>query len=94
MAHLPARSLTSDRTGRVFDSGGRTGQGPRTRARHGAQSDYDPHEVEVERFARRLARRLDAERRDGIEEMIVIAGPRLLGVLRQQLTAATRRLIA
>jgi protein required for attachment to host cells len=93
-ARQPARELVTDRTGRVFDSGSRTGTGPRSRARHGAQSDYDPHDVEVERFAKQLARRLDAERRRiGIEELIVIAGPRFLGELRQQLQAPTRKIV-
>jgi hypothetical protein len=62
-AHRPARDLVTDRTGRMFDSGGRTGRGAMTRTRHGANSDYDPHAVEVERFAKRIARRLDLERR-------------------------------
>ena len=93
-ARLPARSLVTDRTGRVFDSGSRVGTGPKSHARHGAQSDYDPHDVEVERFAKLLARRLDVERRRmNMEELIVIAGPRFLGVLRQQLTAALRKVV-
>lgn len=93
-AHQPARALTSDRTGRVFDSGSRVGHGPKTRTRHGAQSDYDPHAVEVERFAKRLARWLDAERRrNGIEELVLIAEPRFLGVLRPRLSVPTHKLI-
>jgi protein required for attachment to host cells len=93
-AHLPGRALVTEGTGRVFDSGSRTGKGPMSHSRHGAQSDYDPHDIEVERFAKRLARRLDAERRRiGFEELIIIAGPRFLGVLRQQLSAASSRLV-
>jgi protein required for attachment to host cells len=93
-ARVPGRALVTDRTGRVFDSGSRAGQGPKSRARHGAQSDYDPHDVEVERFARRLARRLDLERRRmGYEELVVVAAPRFLGELRQYLSAPTRRLV-
>ncbi|HUG73711.1 MAG TPA: host attachment protein [Steroidobacteraceae bacterium] len=93
-AHLPARALVTDRTGRVFDSGSRSGRGPKSRARHGAQSDYDPHDVEVQRFAKRLVRLLNAERVHlHIEEMIVIAAPRFLGVLRPQLPAPIRKLV-
>jgi len=93
-AHLPGRALVTDRTGRVFDSTTRTGAGPRSHARHGANSEYDPHDAEVERFARTVARKLDAERRRlGIEELILIAGPRFLGVLRQQIPPATRKLV-
>jgi protein required for attachment to host cells len=93
-AHLAARELVTDRTGRVFDSGSRVGRGPKTRSRHGAQSDYDPHAVEVERFAKQIAQRLDTERRDGgIDELTVIAEPRFLGVLRTQISAPTRKVI-
>lgn len=93
-ARLPGRALVTDRTGRVFDSTTRTGSGPRSHARHGANSEYDPHEAEVERFARTVARKLDAERRRlGIEEFVLIAGPRFLGVLRQQILPATRKLV-
>ena len=79
-AHGPGRALVTDRTGRVFDSGGRTGSGPPTRSRHGAESDYDPHAIEVLRFAKRISRRVDLERRAGkIGALIVIAEPRFLG---------------
>jgi protein required for attachment to host cells len=93
-AHLPGRALVTDRTGRVFDSGGRTGSGPKTRARHGANSEYDPHDAEVVRFARKVALRLDLERRRlGMEELIVIAAPRFLGSLREYISAATRKIV-
>ncbi len=93
-ARLPGRALVTDRTGRVFDSSTRTGSGPRSHARHGANSDYDPHDAELERFARSVARRLDVERRRlGIEELILIAGPRFLGALRQQLPPAIRKVV-
>lgn len=91
-AHLPSRALVTDRTGRVFDSGARTGRGPKTRARHGAQSDYDPHVEATERFARRVARRLDTERRrNGFDGLVVIAARHFLGVLRAQLSGPTRQ---
>jgi protein required for attachment to host cells len=93
-ARSPARDLVTDRTGRVFDSPGRTGHGAKTHARHGANSDYDPHAIEVERFAKRIARRLDLERRNkSFDELVVIAEPRFLGVLRVHLTALTGRII-
>lgn len=94
-AHRPARDLVTDRTGRVFDSGSRAGIGPRSRARHGAESDYDPHAVEVQRFAKQLARRLDTEcRRSGMDELTLIVEPRFLGVLRPRLSALTRRRVS
>ena len=60
-ARVPARALTTDRTGLVFERGIR---GARSRLqRHGAQSDYDPRAVEIERFARKIARSLERARR-------------------------------
>jgi protein required for attachment to host cells len=93
-AHSPGRALVTDRTGRVFDSGGRTGRGAVTHSRHGANSDYDPHAIEVERFARRIARRLDLERRSkNMDELVLIAESRFLGILRPQLSASTWKII-
>ena len=89
------RELVSDRTGRVFDSRGRGGVGPPTRSRHGAASDYDPRKVETERFAKRLSRRLDIERRRlRMYELVLIAAPRFLGVLRPELSGPTRELVS
>jgi len=57
-------------------------------------SDYDPRAVEVERFARRLSARIaglaQAER---IEEMVLIAEPRFLGILRRELPEPLRQII-
>lgn len=90
-ARMKSSELVTDRTGRVFDSGSRTGRGAKTRSRHGAQSDYDPHVVDTERFARRIARRLDVERRrNRFPGLAIIAGKSFLGVLRSQLSAPTR----
>jgi protein required for attachment to host cells len=91
-ARKPSRALVTDRTGRVFDSGGRTGHGPMTHSRHGAQSDYDPHTEDTARFARRIARRLDVERRrNNFDGLVVIAAKHFLGVLRAQLSGPTRQ---
>ena len=93
-ARRHARELTTDLTGRVFGTGIRVGFGPRVMARHGAQSDYDPHAVEVERFARRLSARLvrlaTIER---IEELVLIAEPRFLGILRRELAPLVRQAV-
>lgn len=92
-ARLAARQLTSDATGRVF-ARSRSGAGPRAAARAGAGSDADPHQTEIERFARRVCRLLDDERRDAaLEEVVIIAEPHFLGQLRAHLSAPTRRLV-
>jgi protein required for attachment to host cells len=50
--------------------------------------------VETERFAKRVARRLDAERRKRpIGGIIIIAAPHFLGVLRPQLSGPTRKAV-
>lgn len=93
-AHQPARALTTDRPGRVFDGRVRSGVGPPSAARHGAQSAEDPHAVEIERFAKSVARRIDTERRNRpMQEVVLIAEPRFLGHLRPHLSAPTRGLV-
>ncbi len=50
-----------------------------------------PRHVEAVRFARRIARRLDDARRNGeFEELIVVAGPPFLGLVREGLSRPTR----
>lgn len=93
-AHLHARDLTTDLTGRLNTTGARVSFGPRSTMRHGAQSDYDPHAVQIERFARRLAARLrQLRQQDRMEELVLIAEPRFLGLLRRELAAPLRHLV-
>lgn len=92
-AHLPAHALTTDRTGRVFESSGRAGTNA-THTRHGAASDYDPHTVEIEHFVNRIAQRLEVLHRAGqMNAWVLIAEPKLLGVLRTHLPADLVKLI-
>lgn len=93
-AHVKRQALVSDRTGRVFARAGRATTGSRAGARGGADSDYDPQDIEVDRFARRIVRRLDDERRSGeLERLHIVAEPRFLGVLRDKLSKPTRGLV-
>jgi protein required for attachment to host cells len=92
-AHLPARALTTDRTGRVFESAGRGGR-IATRVRHGAASDYDPHAVEIERFIAHIVQRLQSLQRTGdLQALTLLAAPRFLGLMRRKLPASVRRTI-
>jgi protein required for attachment to host cells len=94
-ARLRGRALTTDRPGRFFDRSSRSSNGPPSTARHGAQSDENPQDVEIQRFAKSVARRLDTERRSRpMQELVVIAAPRFLGVLRPQLSSLTRGLVS
>lgn len=92
-AHLPAHALTTDISGRVFESAGRAGVGA-TRTRHGAASDYNPHTIEIERYVARIGHELESRHRTGrLSNLTVIAEPRLLGVLRAHLPNDIQKLV-
>lgn len=83
LAHLHDRDLMSDRPGRSYESVGG--------ARHAIERENDPRHREAIRFARRIARRLDeARRKDEFEQLIVVAGPAFLGLMRQEMSRPTR----
>jgi protein required for attachment to host cells len=83
-AHLHDREFSSDRPGRSYESVGG--------ARHAIERENDPRSREALRFAKRIARRLDdARRRDEYEELIVVAGPPFLGLVRTALSRPTRQ---
>lgn len=82
-AHLHDRDFASDRPGRTYESVGS--------ARHSVERENDPRSREAARFARRIARRLDeARRKDEYQDLIVVAGPAFLGLMREQLSRPTR----
>lgn len=82
-ARLHDRDLVSDRPGRSYESVGG--------ARHAIEREDGPRHRESVRFARRIARRLDAARRkDEFEQLIVVAGPPFLGLVREELSRPTR----
>ena len=82
-AHLKDRDFSSDRPGRSYERVGG--------ARHAVGKEGEPRHREAMRFARRIARRLDdARRKDEFEELIVVAGPPFLGLVREELSRPTR----
>ncbi len=82
-AHLHDRDLMSDRPGRSYESVGG--------ARHAIERENDPRQREAVRFARRIARRLDeARRKNEYEQLIVVAGPAFLGLMREEMSRPTR----
>lgn len=87
LAHPEGRAkpseLVADRPGRSLDSS-------RTGARHAMEPDTDPARAELQRFARRIAQELDANR-SAFDALILVAGPRLLGLLRAELTEPLRQ---
>jgi protein required for attachment to host cells len=83
---LQSRELETDRPGRAFD---RAGYG-----RHGLSSEESAREHVEHVFVRRLASFLEQKRCENVfDQLIIVAGPRLLGELRSELSAPTQRLV-
>ncbi len=75
------------------DSPGRSREGGGT-AKHAMTSEIEPQEEEQIRFAKRLAERLENERQDhSFDRLVVVAGPKFLGLLRDHFGAPLRDLI-
>ena len=86
-ARLHDRDLGSDRPGRSYESVGG--------ARHAIDREGGPHQRAAEQFARRVARRLDeARRKDEFDDLVIVAGPRFLALLRKHLPRLTRARVA
>lgn len=80
--HHP-RDITTDLPGRSFDSLGG--------ARHAMEPATDPKRHEAETFAREIAGHLErAGGQQRYEELVLIAPPRFLGLLREHLGDAAR----
>jgi protein required for attachment to host cells len=81
------RDITADLPGRSFDSVGN--------GRHSMEPTTDPkHELAVE-FARTIARHLDSARVKNVyEQLVIVAAPSFLGLLREQLNQTCRKLVA
>lgn len=82
MTHLEGRQreqdLSSDKPGRSFDSVGN--------GRHNMEMSTSPKEQENIVFSKRIADRLrDAENKGEFDNLYIVAAPKLLGTLRNQL---------
>jgi len=76
--HLTNKEIVSDASGRVYRA-----QGPGT---HSMKPRSDPHENAEEQFSRSLAQKMEKAARLGrFDQLLVVADPRTLGRLRQQL---------
>lgn len=88
MVHTQSRiheqKLTSDRPGRTFD---RHGQG-----HHAMEQEVSVKEQEVQAFTGQLAEYLQTECGENeFEDIIIIAAPEFLGLLRKKLDRGTRK---
>lgn len=94
-AHLHDRDLKSDRPGRVFDHAAAPGARRGAVGRHSTGGERNPRKVEARRFAQRIAEALDeARRQNRYERLVVMAPPAFLGLLREEMPAAVRALLA
>ena len=76
------QTLTSDRPGRSFDS---TGQG-----RHAMGTSVEPDQQETIRFAKQIADHVQVAHNEGrCDRLLLVAGPPLLGLLREPLNTLT-----
>jgi protein required for attachment to host cells len=83
---LQSSELETDRPGRSFD---RAGYG-----RHGLSSEESPRQHVEHVFARRLADFLEKKRcENAFDQLVIVAGPHLLGEMRLALSTATQRLV-
>lgn len=87
LARLHDRDFGTERPGRTHESQGAM--------RHSIQRENTPRRAEASRFARRIARRLDdARRKEEFEQLVVVAGPSFLGLVREELSGPTRARVA
>ena len=94
-ARLHDQELVSDRPGRVYDHAPRQGGRRGATAHHGTGGEHEAHKHEVEIFARQLAHELETARRaHRFDRLVIMAGPKFLGVLRAALPDSVKATIA
>jgi protein required for attachment to host cells len=94
-ARLHDRDLVSDRPGRRPDhaplQSGRRGASPH----HATAGEHEAHKHEIETFARKVARELESARLAGrFDRLVIMAGPKFLGMLRAELPASVKATLA
>lgn len=83
--HPPTRDLGADKPGRSFDSA----SGSRS-----AVQQTDWHDLAEAAFLRQVAQTLDVlVRADEVKEVVIVAPPRALGMLREHLSDGVRRVL-
>lgn len=81
------QDLVSDKSGRGFDG--------MIEGRHGMEKSFDARHQEAIVFARRIADRIEAARTRGeFSQLVLLAAPEFLGILRQQLSSQASRMVS
>jgi len=84
---LQDRDLETDRPGRAFDSVGA--------GRHAVDGERSTKRQQQVRFAKRMAQEIETARQDqAFDRLVVMAGPRMLGLIREALPELSRTFIA
>lgn len=89
--------LETDRAGRRFGgaSGVRHGSGQQQGHHHGVDGERSTEQHELTLFAKEVAQRIANDRnRHEFDRLILVAGPKMLGLLRQQLPDTCKGVIA
>ena len=85
-SRLNEKNMTSDRQGYSFSS---HGHGRNVLSKH-----VDPKEHEIKQFAKEINEFLkNLESKNGFDQLIIIAAPKLLGTLKKQLNSSIKKLI-
>ena len=86
-SRMHEQDITSDLPGRAFDSSGE--------GRHAMGSKHEPKQHEKQEFAKQVADHLDKARTENrLANLVVIAAPGMLGLLRDALSAETSKLVS
>ena len=89
-AGLKDTDLETDRAGRRHN-----GAGISRGHSHGVDGERSTEQHDIELFAKAVAQRIDADRmKNSFDKLLLIAPPKMLGLLRQSLSAQTRALVA
>lgn len=84
---LKDRDLETDKPGRGFN--------PANPGRHAVDGERSSVRHEIEQFARSVARAVDGGRvRHEFDRLVIVAGPRMLGLIREALPTPCRSIVA
>ena len=89
--------LETDRPGRRFGgaSGVRHGSGSQQAHHHGVNGERSTEQHELTLFAKEVAQKIDGDRlKQEFDRLVIIAGPKMLGLLRQSLPTPSHSLLA
>jgi protein required for attachment to host cells len=96
-AGLKDTDLETDRAGRRFggSSGVTHGSGPVQGHHHGVDGERSTEKHELTLFAKAVAERIDADRvAHQFDKLVIVAPPKMLGLLRQSLPTTSQSLLA